>query len=227
MSCDLEPATPGRVFRLGRRPDPWAYPDWASAGEDGTFGNRFDDPKSSYRVLYASSQRLGAFVEVLARFRPDPAVVAGLAEVQGEEDPHEGLPPGSLPRSWLDDRLLGEGILEGACADIGHSRSLAYLRGRLAARVVHYGLEDLDAAAIRLRAPRRFTQEVSRFVYECSGEAGMRQFDGIRYGSRLGDEFENWAIFEPARPTASSGAPLDPDDPDLLTALVKLGLQLV
>lgn len=225
MSCDLEPATPGRVYRLGRRPDPWAYPNWAFAGEDGTFGNRFDDPDSSYRVLYASSQRLGTFVEVLARFRPDPTVVAGLAEVQGD-DPHEGLSPGSLPSAWLDQRLVGEGVLEGTYADIGHSRSLAYLREQLAARLVHYGLEDLDAAAIRLKAPRQFTQEVSRFVYECSEEEGARQFDGIRYGSRLGDEFENWAIFEPAQPINSSAEPLDPDDPHLLAALARLGIRL-
>lgn len=45
-SCDLEEATRG-VHRVGRRPDSWAYPDWASADEDGTFGNRFDDPQTS------------------------------------------------------------------------------------------------------------------------------------------------------------------------------------
>jgi hypothetical protein len=49
---------PGVIYRVGRKPDPWAPPDWASAGPDGTFGNRFDDPDTTYRVLYASSQRL-------------------------------------------------------------------------------------------------------------------------------------------------------------------------
>lgn len=225
MSCDLEAAAPRRVYRVARRPDPWTYPDWASAGEDGTFGNRFDDPESSYRVLYACSQRLGAFVEVLARFRPDPAVVAGLAEIEGD-DPSEGLAPGSVPRSWVEERLVGEGTLDGVYADIGHSRSLAHLRRALAARVVHYGLEDLDAAAIRLRAPRRFTQEVSRFVYQCSDERGKRQFDGIRYRSRLGDEFENWALFEPARPVHTRVSPIDPEDPDLRAAMERLGIRL-
>jgi hypothetical protein len=32
---------PGVIYRLGRKPDPWSPPDWASAGPDGTFGNRF------------------------------------------------------------------------------------------------------------------------------------------------------------------------------------------
>jgi hypothetical protein len=77
MSCDLEVARPdGPLFRLGRLPDAWAWPDWAYAGEDGTFGNRFDDPAAEYRVLYASTQRVGAFLETLARLRPDPAIVA-------------------------------------------------------------------------------------------------------------------------------------------------------
>jgi hypothetical protein len=112
VSCDLKPASPGRVFRIGRRPDPWAYPDWADAGDDGTFGNRWDDPESSYRVLYACSQRLGAFVETLSRFRPDPEVVAGLSEIEGEDAP--ALPPGHVPRAWLDGRLMGEATFQGS-----------------------------------------------------------------------------------------------------------------
>jgi hypothetical protein len=84
MSCDLESVTPdGELYRLGRMPDPWAWPDWAYAGEDGTFGNRYDDPLSEYRALYASSQRLGTLIETLARFRPDPAIIA--AEIAGSQ----------------------------------------------------------------------------------------------------------------------------------------------
>ena len=77
---------PGVIYRLGRKPDPWAPPDWASAGPDGTFGNRFDDPDATYRVLYASSQRLGCFVETLARFRIDPTLLAELAQIEGADD---------------------------------------------------------------------------------------------------------------------------------------------
>ena len=71
----------GPLYRLGRHPDPWAWPDWAYAGPDGTFGNRYDDPEASYRVLYASSQRVGTFLETLARFRPDLEVLAELEEI--------------------------------------------------------------------------------------------------------------------------------------------------
>jgi hypothetical protein len=68
----------GPLYRIARPPDPWMFPDWAHAGRDGTFGNRWDDANGVYRVLYASNSRLGALVEVLARFRPDPHVVAAL-----------------------------------------------------------------------------------------------------------------------------------------------------
>lgn len=80
----------GPIYRLGREPDPWAWPDWSTAGPDGTFGNRWDDPATSYRVLYASSQRLGAFVETLARLRPDLEVVAALGEIEGDQEDARG-----------------------------------------------------------------------------------------------------------------------------------------
>ena len=61
---NLESRRPPRpLFQVGRDDDAWAVPDWAYAKEDGTFGNRFDDPMRVYRVLYASSQRLGCFID--------------------------------------------------------------------------------------------------------------------------------------------------------------------
>lgn len=32
----------GPLYRLARAPNPWTWPDWAYAGLDGTFGNRWD-----------------------------------------------------------------------------------------------------------------------------------------------------------------------------------------
>jgi len=55
-----------RVYRIGRMPNPWEFPSWSKANPDGTFANRFDDPDGIYRVLYASSSRLGCFLETLA-----------------------------------------------------------------------------------------------------------------------------------------------------------------
>lgn len=77
-------------------------------GPDGTFGNRYDDPEASYRVLYASSQRIGAFLETLARFTPDLEVLAEVEQVDGDDEPSSGL-----PRAWLNERMIGEATLQG------------------------------------------------------------------------------------------------------------------
>src|SRR5438128_1525183 len=107
---------------------------------DGTFGNRYDDPEASYRVLYASSQRIGAFLETLARFRPDLEVIAELDLIEGEDEP-----PPAVPRSWLDNRLLGEATVAGRFVDVADTTSLATLRTTLAASAIRHGLDEIDA----------------------------------------------------------------------------------
>jgi hypothetical protein len=106
---------PGVIHRLGRKPDPWSAPDWASAGTHGTFGNRFDDPEGMYRVLYASSQRVGCFLETLARFRVDLKLRAELAEIEGEDD---YCPLGEVPLEWIEKRMMGVATASGEDADI-------------------------------------------------------------------------------------------------------------
>ena len=218
------------LFRIGRKPDPFAWPDWLRAASDRTFGNRWDDPQGSYRVIYAASSSLGAFVEVLARFRPDPHVASELARIRG---PGDALPPGCIDRSWCDARRLGAASVSGSFADVGHSESLAELRRVLATQVRHHGIRELDAAAIRLRAPRRLTQEITRYVYERTTPRGTRAFDGISYLSRLGDEFRNWALFEPIGTAAQRRRfvrrvrvhAIGADHPDLRRALSLLGIR--
>ena len=219
------------LYRIGRKADPWAWPDWLRVAVDHTFGNRWDDLLGSYRVLYAASTLLGAFVEALARFRPDPLVVRELAQIQGEGD---GLPPGCLDRSWWDARRVGAVTLRGSFADIAHPDSLAEIQRELAGRLVHYGVGELDATAIRHTAPRRLTQEISRYVFEQTSERGGRAFDGISYLSRLGDDLRNWALFEPVtgaqvKVFVGEGreSPIDAEHPDFRRALDLLGIRLV
>lgn len=222
MSCPLDSErAPDVIFRIGHA-NPWDWPDWADVGDDGTFGNRWDDPQGIYRVLYASSRRVGCYLETLARFRPDPAVIAGLEAIDGPE-PLD--PVGAIPRTWLERRSIGRASAPGDFADVGRARSLAWLRQRFATEVVALGVADLDAAAIRLSVPRRLTQVISRAIYECSHESA-RQFSGIAYLSRFGDEIRNWAIFEPSEMLIGEASPIDPEDPDFMSALEILGLTL-
>jgi hypothetical protein len=195
----------GPLYRVGRAPDAWAWPDWAFAGEDGTFGNRYDDPAGEYRVLDASSQRVGAFIEVLARYRADQALVAEYAAVEDNGE-HPTIPPGVVPGDWPQRRHIGTATHAGPFADVGHSDSLAHLRTALAARLVHYGLDDLDGGDLRRRAPRALTQEISRYVFENGVDARGSALAGVRYLSRLGDELEK--IFEGNDPQNQTTAPV-------------------
>jgi len=153
MTPALSAARPeGVLYRVGRAPDPWAWPPWAYAGDDGTFGNRFDDPDGEYRVLYASSQRVGPFLETLARYRTDPALVAALEEIADDDQDAGRYPtiaPGVVPAHWCESRRIGAARHDGPFADIGQSSSVAHLRAILASRLVHYGLEDLDVGELR------------------------------------------------------------------------------
>jgi len=151
-----------------------------------------------------------------------------LAELEQIEGDHESPP--RVPRAWLGTRMVGEATLEDRFVDVGDARSLSTLRAGLAASAIRYRLDEIDAATIRLRAPRAFTQQVSRFFYEQRDDRGA--FAGIRYRSRLGDEVVNWAVFEPApgAPSlflATTFSTIEAHDADLLKALDLLGLALV
>jgi RES domain len=206
----------GIIYRLGRKPAPWSVPDWAAAGPDGTFGNRFDDPKATYRVLYASSQRLGCFLETLARFRVDPTILAELAEIDGEND---YTPAGEVPVEWVQKRIMGSANLEGEYADICSSEWISRLRTLLAPHLRRFQVEDLDASVLQQTAPRSLTQLISEIAFH-------DRFAGIYYRSKYGHDIENWALFEPFQMTVLDLLPLQSNDPDLQRALVLHSLRL-
>jgi hypothetical protein len=183
---------------------------------DGTFGNRFDDPQAYYRVIYTSSQRLGCFLETLARFRPDLTLLADLAEIEGEDD---FTPLATVPASWLVPRLIGTAQTEGEYADIYATAWIALLRRELASTAVAMGLAEIDAATLQAGRPRQLTQEASLVVFR-------HGLDGIFYRSRYGHSIENWAIFEPFPLRNTSSAAIAADDPDMQAALRIHGLTM-
>lgn len=196
------------IHRIGRRPDPWEYPDWSRANPDRTFGNRFDDPNGEYRVLYSSSTKLGCFLETLARYRPDMALYAELQEIGGEDD---FIPVGIVPKEWLRKRFMGSATADGRFADVCASVWVAALRAKLATVLIGLAIPDLDASVLQRSGPRLLTQSVSEIVY-------LEGFDGIRYLSKYGHDIENWALFEPASLTGQIADEIGPNDPDLLEA---------
>lgn len=188
---------PGRVWRIGYRPDPWTWTPWQYA-HGGRFNGRWDDPDGRYRTLYAGQSLLGCLLEVLAGFRSDPLLAADLNQI--DEDPTDAVtyptqPAGQLPRSWLEPRVASSATLTGTYCSVTTTDTLAVLRPVFISRALRYGLPDLDAAALRLAEPRALTQAVSAWLYE--QHAGSRPaFDGVHFHSRHGDDQHLIAIFE-------------------------------
>jgi hypothetical protein len=114
------------------------------------------------------------------------------------------------------------------------ARCALHRRGRGRRALRRYRIRELDGAAIRASAPRELTQEISRWVYEQTTSEGRRAFDGIAYLSRLGDDFRNWALFEPGRADLAASlvtnvrvSDIGPEQPDFRAALALLGIRLV
>src|ERR1700712_4672494 len=92
----------GPLYRIARTPSPWTPPDWSFVGDDGTFGNRFDDLDGYFRVLYTGSSPLTCFVETLARYRK-PLNAQDLIDALNsiENSGVEQTPFGCVPLSWV------------------------------------------------------------------------------------------------------------------------------
>ncbi len=223
-------AADGRhVHRVGYAPVPWGWTPWQYA-ENGVFSGRWDDPVGRWRTLYVGDTRLACFLEVLAPFRPDPAIAEELAVIDveaGDAALYPTAAAGSLPISWLVPRLVGEAILTGWYAIPGNKESLPTLRQHFHAQAIRLRLPDVDAAAIRLAEPREFTQSVAAWIYlQESPDLEDGPLAGVQFESRHGDDLLLWAIFErpddgdsSSRLTASASERIDIDDPSLCHAM--------
>ena len=94
-----------------------------------------------YRVLYASSQWLGCFIEILARFRVDASFVADLALMDNGEDDFTAFD--TVRRAWIKGRCIGTANVEGEYADIYALGWVSHLRTALAEIAVRLGMEEI------------------------------------------------------------------------------------
>jgi RES domain len=193
---DTEPA-PDVLFRVARKPEVWAWTDLQYTGQ-----GRWDDPQKSYRVLYASTSALGAYLEKLSQFRPDLKLLAEFGKIRANDrGAPSTAPAGTLPGGWRARHLLGKGLTDGVNAPlvaVGKAQSLATLRTALAPEAEGLGIREIDAGVIRLDLSaefRRLTQAISRFIFEQRGRSGA-QYGGIVYLSQHADDVTNCALFE-------------------------------
>ena len=236
----LKRTTPGtRVWRVGRRPAPWEWVDWKYASpETGTFPGRWDSPvPRTYRTIYAATFPQGALLEVLARFRPDPQVVAAMSAVDvdgADADLHSTVVAGVIPEEWFDERMLTSADLAGEYCDVAHSETIAALRpDYLAIAVDEFHQNDFDASVLQNALVRPLTQALSADLYALTVNDQAPAIEGIRFLSRFGADQELWTVFEqPADGTASrlingeDSIDLHPDDLHVMAAFNTLGLTI-
>src|SRR5689334_9786737 len=89
---------PGLLNRVGRAPDPIAWPP-------ATVPGRYNDPDARFSVLYGASERRAAFLETLQDYRPalhDLALVASLLPPGDVDLPG---PIGRVPRDYFAKRI--------------------------------------------------------------------------------------------------------------------------
>jgi hypothetical protein len=224
----IERVDPGEVWRIGYAPEPWAWTDWAYS-RDGRFDGRWDAPDGEYRTVYAGSSYFACLVEVLARFRPDPELVAEKnAIIEDELDAvmNPTVEAGVVDPAWFAVRRVAQAQLGGSYCDVSESSTIAALRHNFAkAAVGEFRLADFDASALLNSGPRELTQRVGRFIYELS-RSPSKPFDGVRFLSRHGADLELWAIFERSDDenrsrhlSAIRVAEIDPADPTVARAL--------
>lgn len=180
---------PPPLHRLGRLPDPIAFPDWVYVGDQ-----RFDlPPESGCRVLYAATSRRTCLAESLSPLRPSVELLAELDTLDsGDNDfPFPAVRP--IPEDWYASRLFGQLQIEPGqrWLDLSSMETLAALRRILARTLRDLGLRDLDMGVVQ-GSDYRPTQAIARWAHQ-------HRFNGIAYQSRFGSGLDCWAIFEGAR----------------------------
>jgi hypothetical protein len=184
--------------------------------------------------VYAANTRFGCYVEVLAHFRPDPELVADMANIDVEDlsPVDQTLPAGEIDLTWAERRAVTSARMGGTFCDVTAAATVAALRPFFIEEAYRLGLPDFDAAALKLAHPRELTQKVASFVYEMPSPGDDNLFAGIRFASRHGDEIPMWALFErdgdvpvSRRLTVLTEEGISPSDPELQAAMALHGLR--
>ncbi len=151
------------VWRVGYRPQLWAWVGWECASE-GRFPGRWDDAEGNFRTVYAGSSLLGCLLELLADFRADPLLDVDLGQVV--EDPEDAaafptVSAGVVDPSWLAPRVGATGRLTGRFCAVTDARSMAVLHPLFVGQSLRLGLKDFDAAALKDARARELTQQLA------------------------------------------------------------------
>lgn len=99
---------------------------------------------------------------------------------------HPSIPPGEVPREWLETRAATSAELSGQYCAVTASQSLAALYPKFVAMALSLGLADFDAAALRDARPRQLTQAIAAWLYETTPVDGVPLRPGMATSSGCG-----------------------------------------
>lgn len=213
---------PPQLVRIGRSPDPLAWPPLAFTGL-----GRYDDPNLTVSTLYASVDRRTAFLETLDAFRPNLSLLAQIGEDPGrfgwQASPDTSGPAvrGTIPEPYFG-RLIAEfQIAPGQrWLDLRTPNSSEALRTPLANRLLDAGLTSRFVHGDLLGNDHRITRVFASWAIE-------HEFDGIAYASCHDPNRTCWALFSHARiSSVTSIRAISRTDPDLLAVMAQWDLAL-
>ncbi len=205
-------APSGGVFRIAARLDPFEFsttPRRGIALEEPVYdGNRWDDPRGIFSVLYCATVPQGAFGETIARYRERQGLDRMIDTfLDHSPDDHYDplLCPGEVPEDYFSKRYLGHAVVsaDAKFVDVDDPSTHAACEPALLSTLQRFTrVESIDRSTM-LSPDRRITQTVSRHFYELSETPDHLDLRGIRYQSRLCNGWECWAIWAPS--------PFEPD----------------
>jgi hypothetical protein len=165
----------------------------------------------------------------LARYRPDVDRLAAIAEEWHELG---FMPLGELPADWRHRRLAVKVRFvnprhpgRAKFLDIEHLDSRERLRSELARMLSLLGHDELDVATVR-GGDRRVTRAISWWAHQHRDDEGRHVFAGVRYLSRLSNDWECWAVFDDVEIVELSRQPILREDPALLRVAGHYGIRV-
>ncbi|MDQ2651905.1 MAG: RES family NAD+ phosphorylase [Chloroflexota bacterium] len=215
MTSHQHPAAGSLIYRIGRAPEPRA---WPPANIEG----RYSHPEGAVRVLYGASERRAAFLETLQSFRP---ALADLAALKKRMDLPPDFPgsasPDLIPADYFRRRLAmfrvptTEPMLD-LCSPATH----ALLRRELAAALLSGGYSGAFNFGEVIGSDYRLTQLIARWAHD-------HEYTGVAYPSAHDHSLTCWAVFDTASIILlGEPEPIPRDDPDLHLAAILFGLRL-
>jgi hypothetical protein len=177
--------------------------------------------------VYFASSLQACYGETLARHRPKPELAALVAD---EWQRLHHFPPALLPSDWRARRVAVhvsgvEGSRGRRFLNVEAPQTHQVLRLALAPELGELGYADLDVAAVR-GPDRRLTRLIAGWARQQRDSAGGSRFAGLRYLSRLNNEWECWAIFDDLALIEPVERHIHVDDPELLAVCRLFGLGL-